>query len=74
MRLQTDVHLTPRERDVLAVLATGATNRQIAQQLFIGTETVKTHVSNILRKFGASCRTEVVAQAYATGLLTPEAV
>ncbi len=65
----TGIHLTTREQDVLRLLATGATNRQIAQELAIGNETVKTHVSNILRKFGASCRTEAVGMSYQFGML-----
>lgn len=65
-----DIQLTAREQDVLRLLATGATNRQIAQELYIGKETVKTHVSNILRKFGASSRTEAVGLSYAWGMLS----
>ncbi len=68
----TQIQLTDRELDVLRLLATGATNRQIAQELFIGKETVKTHVSNLLRKFSAASRTEVVALSYASGLLKVE--
>lgn len=68
-----DIHLTSRESDVLRLMATGATNRQIAQALFISKETVKTHVSNILHKFGASSRTEAVGKSYAMGLLSGDA-
>ncbi|MEL6152174.1 MAG: LuxR C-terminal-related transcriptional regulator [Chloroflexota bacterium] len=67
----TDHHLTSREQDVLAIMATGATNRQIALQLTISKETVKTHVSHILQKLHASCRTEAVSIGYSRGLLTP---
>lgn len=63
-----NIHLTTRERDVLRRMATGATNRQIAHDLTISTETVKTHVSNILRKMHASCRTEAVGKSYVLGM------
>ena len=50
--------LTPREREVLAMLMTGATNRMIARALFISERTASVHVSNILPKLGAANRTE----------------
>lgn len=49
---------TPRERDVLALLAEGKTNREIAGDLFISQSTVRLHVSNILRKLGVHNRNE----------------
>lgn len=55
--------LTPREREVLALLDRGATNRQIAAELFISEKTVSVHVSNVLAKLGASHRGEAVALA-----------
>ncbi|TQL50860.1 tetratricopeptide repeat protein [Ornithinicoccus hortensis] len=61
--------LTPREREVLALVAEGRTNGQIARQLFISTKTVSVHVSNILAKLGASGRTEAAALARRQGLL-----
>lgn len=70
-QINTGYRLTDREGDVLKIMATGATNRQIAQRLTISKETVKTHVSHILRKFDASCRTEAVGVGYALGLLNP---
>jgi DNA-binding NarL/FixJ family response regulator len=55
--------LTPRERDVLEVLATGASNRAIAERLFISEKTVSVHVSNLLAKLGVSNRGEAAALA-----------
>lgn len=55
--------LTARERDVLELICAGATNRRIAQQLFISEKTVSIHVSNILAKLGAANRSEAAAIA-----------
>lgn len=55
--------LTPREREVLALMSEGLNNRQIAQQLVVSKSTVKFHVSSILAKLGATSRTEAVASA-----------
>ncbi len=54
--------LTPREREVLALLASGATNVQIANQLVVSESTVKSHVKHILRKLRASNRAEAVSR------------
>lgn len=62
--------LTPREQEVLALMAAGRTNRQIGAELFISEKTASVHVSNILAKLGAGGRTEAVAIAAARGLLT----
>jgi DNA-binding NarL/FixJ family response regulator len=51
--------LTPREADVLALLQDGASNAQIAHELSIGIETVRTHARNIYRKLGISSRREL---------------
>ena len=61
--------LTPREAEVLALLAQGRTNRQIGAELYISEKTASVHVSNILAKLGAGGRTEAVAIAAQRGLL-----
>ncbi len=55
--------LSPRQQEVLLLLINGLTNRQICEQLSVGAETVKFHVSNILRIFGASTRTQAALEA-----------
>jgi DNA-binding NarL/FixJ family response regulator len=60
--------LSRREREVLALVAAGKTNRAIAAQLFISEKTVARHVSNIFTKLGLSSRTEATAYAYKHGL------
>jgi DNA-binding NarL/FixJ family response regulator len=60
--------LTPREVEVLALVAAGRSNRQIAQALFISPKTVGVHVSNILAKLGVSGRVEAAAVAHRLGL------
>jgi DNA-binding NarL/FixJ family response regulator len=66
---ETGEALSPREVELLRLLASGASNRQIAEQLVIGDQTVKTHVSHILRKLDASSRTEAAARARELRLL-----
>ena len=61
--------LTRREREVLALLAEGRSNRQIADTLFISESTAGVHVSNILGKLGVSGRTEAAAVAFRSGLV-----
>ncbi|HYY78946.1 MAG TPA: response regulator transcription factor [Actinomycetes bacterium] len=60
--------LTPREAEVLALVAAGRSNRQIAQTLFISPKTASVHVSNILAKLGVSTRIEAAAVAHRLGL------
>ena len=60
--------LTPREAEVLALVAAGRSNRQIAQALFISPKTVGVHVSNILAKLGVAGRVEAAAVAHRLGL------
>ncbi len=64
--------LTPRELEVLGLLATGRTNQQIAQTLVISKGTVKVHVERIIRKLNVSDRTQAAVRAIEMGLLTPE--
>jgi DNA-binding CsgD family transcriptional regulator len=64
--------LTPRETEVLALVAEGRSNREIALQLFISAKTASVHVSNILAKLEAGGRTEAVAIARRRGLLTDD--
>ena len=63
--------LTPREGEVLALLADGRTNPQIAERLFISAKTASVHVSNILRKLEATNRGEAAALAHRHGLAPP---
>lgn len=63
--------LTPREQDVLRLVAAGRTNRQIAEELFISPKTASVHVSNILAKLGVSGRGEAAALAHRLRLLEP---
>jgi DNA-binding CsgD family transcriptional regulator len=63
-----ELGLTPREREVLALVAEGRTNRQIAQALFISDKTASVHVSNILAKLGVANRAEAAATVHRLGL------
>ncbi|WP_377354935.1 ATP-binding protein [Planotetraspora thailandica] len=62
--------LTPRELEVLRLVATGRSNREIAAELFISAKTVSVHVSNILPKLGVSSRGEAAAAAHRLSLLS----
>ncbi len=63
--------LTPRERQVIGLIARGHSNRAIAKALVITERTAEIHVGNILGKLGFSSRTQVAAYAVAQGLLGP---
>ncbi len=63
--------LTPREREVMSLVARGLTNQEIAEQLVISPATAKTHVSRTMMKLGVRDRAQVVVLAYETGLVRP---
>ena len=63
--------LTDRETGVLRLMAAGLSNSDIAVDLVISLETVKTHVGNVLAKLGATNRTQAVITAYESGLVVP---
>jgi DNA-binding NarL/FixJ family response regulator len=63
--------LTPREHEVLVLLAGGCTNAEMAAELHLGETTVKTHVSRVLMKLGARDRTQAVVLAYELGVVRP---
>lgn len=64
-----EIELTPRELDVLALLAEGASNKTIARQLGISVHTAKFHVGSILDKLDATGRTDAVAHAARRGVI-----
>ena len=66
---ESDTRLSPRETDVLKLVARGATNREIADSLFISENTVKTHLSNIMEKLHLANRSQAAAYAVRRGLV-----
>jgi DNA-binding NarL/FixJ family response regulator len=65
--------LTPREREVLTLLARGLSNAEVAIDLFISEATVKTHLARVMMKLGVREKAQAVAAAYQTGLVQPPA-
>lgn len=63
--------LTPREREVLSLMAYGLSNTQIKEQLVLSEGTVKTHVARVIMKTGSRDRAQAVALAYQSGLIHP---
>lgn len=60
--------LTPREAEVLRLIAAGLSNPQIARRLFVSEATIKTHINHLFAKTGAADRAQAVAYAYQHGL------
>ncbi|MBV9576981.1 MAG: response regulator transcription factor, partial [Chloroflexi bacterium] len=63
--------LTEREREVMALVAGGLTNDEIAQRLYLSPATIRTHVGHAITKLGARDRTQLVVYAYEMGLVRP---
>jgi DNA-binding NarL/FixJ family response regulator len=66
--------LSPRQREVLELLAAGMTSAAIAERLVVSVETVRTHVKGLLRRLGAKDRTHAISLAYQRGLLSSRSV
>jgi two-component system response regulator NreC len=69
---RVDGPLTPREREVLRLLALGHTNREVAERLVLSVRTVESHRENIQRKLGVRSRAELTNAALELGLFEPE--
>ena len=69
-----EVRLTPREADVLTLLAMGRSNAEIAEELFVSVCTVKSHVRRLLTKMNRRDRLQLVVTAYTSGFMGERAV
>ncbi|SHL83936.1 regulatory protein, luxR family [Streptomyces yunnanensis] len=65
--------LTPREQEVVTLVAAGLSNDEIAERLFVAPLTAKTHANRAMTKLGARDRAQLVVIAYQTGLVRPDA-
>jgi DNA-binding NarL/FixJ family response regulator len=68
-RKQADARLSPREREILELLADGQSQKDIAEALVISPKTVGTHIQHVLAKLGVHSRAQAVARAYSDGLV-----
>nr|WP_198151416.1 response regulator transcription factor [Kibdelosporangium sp. MJ126-NF4] len=62
--------LSPRESEILQLMAEGLVNETIAERLFLSIDTVRTHAKNLSRKLGVRCRAQAVAYAYQSGFMS----
>jgi DNA-binding NarL/FixJ family response regulator len=65
---ETSLLISPRERDVLALVVEGRSNKDIAEALYVSPNTVKTHVASLLNKLSANTRSQLAAIALRQGL------
>src|SRR5512142_607030 len=70
--MPNETELSEREREILRLVATGASNKEIAQKLVISANTVKVHLRNIFAKIGVASRTEATLYAIRAGLVQIE--
>jgi DNA-binding CsgD family transcriptional regulator len=69
VRLKLDPHLTPRQREILSLIASGLSTEEVARELTLSTETVRNHLRNAFKELRVHTRVEAVAAAQRLGLL-----